>query len=113
MTSRAEKLGLKRGPETTEAYRKLMKRHREEWLANDPAPEFKPPPIDDDPDADRPTLGATTLEAMLVAIANGEPKPDNLSPDELKMWRDLAKEVREIRASGGEIDIPFESVGVE
>ena len=55
----------------------------------------------------RPTLGTSILESMLVDIANGEPKPANLTPDENDMWNNLVKEVREIRARGGQIDIPY------
>lgn len=95
----------------------ISKKARDDHINNDSVPWERPfiPDLDaePDPDADRPTLGATVLEHMLVAVANGEPMPKDLTPDERDMWRGLAKEVREIRASGGEIDIPFESPGID
>jgi len=91
----------------------ISKKARDDLINNDSVPWARPFIAEPDPDADRPTLGTTVLERMLVAIANGEPMPKDLTPDERTMWRDLAKEVREIRASGGEIDIPFESPGID
>lgn len=58
-------------------------------------------------------FGTERLERMLVDIANGTPPPSNQTDAERAMWRKLAEEVREIRANGGEIDIPFETLGID
>ncbi len=60
-----------------------------------------------------PTFGTERLERMLVDIANGTPAPPDQTDAERAMWRKLTEEVRAIRARGGEIDIPFESPGVD
>ena len=86
------------------------RRATREWLANDPPPDSRPPPP---PTDTRPTFGTERLERMLVDIANGTPPPPDQTNAERAMWRKLTDEVRAIRAKGGEIDIPYESPGVD
>ena len=82
----------------------VSKADEDEWLNNDTGLVVPRYPVDTET---RPSLGTSVLERMLVDIANGEPKPANLTPDENDMWNNLVKEVREIRARGGQIDIPY------
>jgi len=84
----------------------ISKASRDSWITEGPPLPKQRDQFDPDP---RPTLGTATLERMLVDIANGEPKPADLTPDENDMWNNLVKEVREIRARGGQIDIPYEA----